>query len=86
VSSFHVKHVVFWCVELCSRQWVDSNYINCLNICLTKLIQMIKDRHIPHYILESRNLFYSKMTEKMSKEIVDVLSKYNTTHVFTIFT
>jgi hypothetical protein len=84
VSSFHVKHVVFWCVELCSCQWVDSNYINCLNICLTKLIQMIKDRHIPHYILESRNLFYSKMTEKMSKEIVDVLSKYNTTHVFTL--
>ena len=27
-----------WCVELCSCQWVDSNYINCLNICLTKLI------------------------------------------------
>ena len=84
VSSFHIKHVMFWCVELCSCQWVDSNYINCLNICLTKLIQMIKARHIPHYIIESRNLFYSKMTEKMSKEIVDVLSKYDTTHVFTL--
>jgi hypothetical protein len=45
---------------------------------------MIKARHIPHYIIESRNLFYSKMTEKMSKEIVDVLSKYDTTHVFTL--
>jgi hypothetical protein len=65
VSSFHIKHVLFWCVELCSCQWVDSNYINCLNICLTKLIQMIKVRHIPHYIIESRNLFNSKMTEKL---------------------
>ena len=46
---------------------------------------MIKARHIPHYIIESRNLFNSKMTEKMSKEIVDILSKYNTTHVFTLY-
>ena len=45
---------------------------------------MIKARHIPHYIIESRNLFNSKMTEKMSNEIVDVLSKYDTTHVFTL--
>jgi hypothetical protein len=82
VSSFHIKHVMFWCVELCSCQWVDSNYINCLNVCLTKLIEKIKARHIPHYIRESRNLFSSKMTETMSKEIVDVLSKYDTTHVF----
>ena len=79
------KACSIWCVELCSCQWVDSNYINCLNICLTKLIQMIKARHIPHYIIESRNMFNSKMTEKRSKEIVDVLSKYHTTtHVFTL--
>jgi hypothetical protein len=45
---------------------------------------MIKARHISHYIIESRNLFNSKMTEKMSKEIVDVLSNYDTTHVFTL--
>ena len=44
---------------------------------------MIKARYVPHYIIESRNLFNSKMTERMSKEIVDVLSKYDTTHVFT---
>jgi ABC-type multidrug transport system fused ATPase/permease subunit len=84
VSSFHIKHVLFWCVERCSCQWVDSNYINCLNICLTKLIEMIKARHISHYIIESRNLFNSKMTEKMSKEIIDVLGNYDTTHVFTL--
>ena len=84
VSSFHIKHVMFWCVEVCSCQWVDSNYINCLNVCLTKLIERINARHIPHYIIKSRNLFNSKMTEKMSKEIVDVLSKYDTTHVFTL--
>jgi hypothetical protein len=84
VSSFHIKHVMFWCVERCSCQWVDSNYINCLNICLAKLIEMIKARHISHYIIEGRNLFNSKMTEKMSKEIVDVLSNYDTTHVFTL--
>jgi len=45
---------------------------------------MIKARHIPHYIIESRNLFNSKITEKMSKEIVDVLSKYDTTDGFTL--
>jgi hypothetical protein len=84
VSSFHIKHVMLWCVESYSCHWVGSNYINCLNICLGKLIQKIKDRHIPHYIIESRNLFNSKMTEKMSREIVDVLSKYDTTHVFTL--
>ena len=84
VSSFHIKHVMFWCVELCSCQWVDSNYINCLNICLAQLIEMIKARHISHYIIKCRNLFNSKMTEKMSTEIVDVLSKYDTTHVFTL--
>jgi hypothetical protein len=43
---------------------------------------MIKARYIPHYIIESRNLFNSKMTETMSEEIVDILSKYDTTHVF----
>ena len=75
VSSFQIKHLMFWCVELCSRHWVDSNYINCLNICLTKMIEMIKARHIPYYIIESRNLFNSKMTEQMSTEIVDILSK-----------
>jgi hypothetical protein len=84
VSSFHIKHVMFWCVERFSCQWVDSDYINCLNICLTKLIEMIKDRHIPPYIIERRNLFNSKMTETMSMEIVDVLSKYDTTHVSTL--
>ena len=84
VSSFHIKHVMLWCVERFSCQWVDSNYINCLHKCLAKLIQMIKDRHIPHYIIESKNLFNSKMTEQMSKEIVDVLSNYDTTHVFTL--
>jgi hypothetical protein len=86
VSSFHIKHTMFWCVELCSCQWVYSNCINCLNICLTKLIEMIKTRHIPHYIIESRNLFNSQMTETMSNEIVDVLSKYDTTYVFTLDT
>jgi hypothetical protein len=86
VSSFHIKHVMFWCVERCSCQWVDLNYINCLNICLAQLIEMIKARHIPHYIIEGRNLFNSKMTEKMSTEIVDVLSKYDTTHVFRLDT
>ena len=45
---------------------------------------MIKARHISHYIIESTNLFYSKMIETMSKEIVDVLSKCDTTHVFTL--
>ena len=45
---------------------------------------MIKAGHIPHYIIECRNLFNSKMTEKMSKEIADVLSKHDTTHVFTL--
>ena len=84
VSSFHIKQVIFWCVELCSCQWEHSNYINCLNICLAKLIEMIKARHIPHYIIESRNVFNSKMTEKLSTEIVDVLSKYDTTHVFAL--
>jgi hypothetical protein len=84
VSSFHIKHVMFWCVERCSCQWVDSNYINCLNICLAKLIEMIKARHISHYIIQGRNLFNSKMTETMSKEIVDVLRNYDTTHVFTL--
>jgi hypothetical protein len=82
VSSFHIKHVIFWCVELCSCQWVDSNYINCLHICLSKLIQMIKARHIQHYIIESRNLFNSKMTEQMSNEIVKVLRKCDTTRIF----
>jgi hypothetical protein len=84
VSSFHIKHVIFWCVELCSCQWAYSNYINCANICLTKLIEMIKGRRIPHYIIESRNLFNSKLTEKMSKEIVDVLNKYDTIDVFAL--
>jgi hypothetical protein len=82
VSSFHIKHVIFWCVESCSFQWVDSNYIKCLNICLTKLIQKIKARHIQHYIIESRNLFNSKMTKQMSREIVDVLKNCDTTHIF----
>jgi hypothetical protein len=67
VSSFHIKHVMFWCVELCSCQWECSNYISCLNICLTKLIEMIKARNIPHYIIEGINLFNSKMTEKNVK-------------------
>jgi hypothetical protein len=45
---------------------------------------MIKARHIPHYIIKSKNLLNSKMTEKRSKEIVDVLSKYDTILVFTL--
>ena len=49
---------------------------------------MIKARRIPHYIIESRNLFNSKMTVTMSTEIVDVLSKYVTTdgtnHILTL--
>ena len=67
VSSFHIMHVMFWCVELWSFQWEHSNCINCFNLCLTELIQMIKARHIPHYILKSRNLFNSKLTEKNVK-------------------
>jgi hypothetical protein len=84
VSSFHIKQVIFWCVERCSCKWEHSNYINCLNICLANLIEMIKARHIPHYIIESRNVFNSKMTEDLSTEIVDVLSKYDTTDVFAL--
>ena len=82
VSSFHIKSVILWWVELSSCQWVYSNYINCLHICLAKLIQVIKARHISHYIIARRNLFNSKMTEKMSREIVDVLSKCDTTQIF----
>jgi hypothetical protein len=84
VSSFHIKHVLCWCVELFSCKWAYSNYINCVNMCLTKLREMIKGRHISHYIIESRNVFNSKLREKMSKEIVDVLSKYDTMHVFAL--
>ena len=43
---------------------------------------MIKARHIPHYIIDRRNLFNSKMNEQMSREIVDVLSKCDTTRIF----
>ena len=84
VSSFHIKHVIFWSVKRCSCQWAYSNYINCVNICLTELIERIKGRRIWHYIIERRNLFNSKLTEKMSKEIVEVLSKYDTIHVFAL--
>ena len=45
---------------------------------------MIKCRRIPHYIIENRNLFNSKLTEEMSNKIVDVLSKYDTIRVFTL--
>ena len=47
---------------------------------------MIKARHIPHYIIKSRNLFNSKLTETMSTEIVDVLSKFDMTRVFRLDT
>ena len=43
---------------------------------------MIKPRHNPHYIIQSRNLFNSKLTEQISKKVVNVLSKYDTRHVF----
>jgi hypothetical protein len=47
---------------------------------------MIEARHIPHHIIESRNLFDSKLTEQISKEVVDILSKYDTTDVFKLHT
>ena len=36
----------------------------------------------PNYIIESRNLLKSKMADKMSKGIIDVLRKYDTTYAF----
>jgi hypothetical protein len=41
-----------------------------------------KAKRIQHYIIESRNLFNSKMTKQMSKEIVDVLKNCDTTQIF----
>jgi hypothetical protein len=53
VSSFHIKHVIFWCVERCSCQWVESNYITCLKICLKMLIKIKEMRHCISLLLLS---------------------------------
>jgi hypothetical protein len=53
-----------------SYLFMTSATIDCLNICLAKLINMIKARHIPHYITENRNMFNSKMTEKYQRMLL----------------
>jgi hypothetical protein len=54
VSSFHIKHVMFWCVELYSCQWVYSNYID-------YTLQNIKTQTKAEFLLTSKRLIHKSL-------------------------
>ncbi|VDI40357.1 Hypothetical predicted protein [Mytilus galloprovincialis] len=66
LSSYCLKNLIFWCAEKETINWTYSNLIGCLQSCIQKLIKFVKEGYLPHYIIEERNLFNSKLTPSIS--------------------
>ncbi|CAG2219294.1 unnamed protein product [Mytilus edulis] len=66
LSSYCLKNLIFWCAEKEKLNWTNSNLIGCLQSCIQKLIKFLKEGYLPHYFIEERNLFNSKLTPTLS--------------------
>ncbi|XP_052089101.1 uncharacterized protein LOC127725830 [Mytilus californianus] len=69
LSSYCLKNLIFWCAEKENLNWSPSNLIGCLQSCIQKLIKFLRERYMPHYIIEERNLFNSKLTPILSTSL-----------------
>lgn len=58
LSSYHLKTLVFWLVEEFGiAYWNDHCLVDCLILCISRLILWAKDGYIPHYFIKQNNLF-----------------------------
>ncbi|CAC5402860.1 unnamed protein product [Mytilus coruscus] len=69
LSSYCLKNLIFWCAEKEKLNWIPSNLIVCLHSCIQKLIIFLSGKNLPHYIIEERNLFNSKLTDSLSTSL-----------------
>ena len=77
LSSFHLKTLVFWESEKGGLvRWQPGNLLQCLHLCLQRLLNSIKSLELPHYIFEKRNLLYSKFNDQtMKKRVIEMIGE-----------
>ncbi|XP_071133999.1 uncharacterized protein [Mytilus edulis] len=76
LSSYCLKNLIFWCAEKEKLNWIPSNLIVCLQGCIQKLIKYLRDGYLPHYLIKERNLFNSKLTDRLSTSLQDDLNYF----------
>ncbi|CAG2211388.1 unnamed protein product [Mytilus edulis] len=77
LSSYCMKNVIFWCAEGETVDWKVSNLVCCLKVCIRKLMFYLQENCLPHYIVEGRNLFNSKLKPDISKIVQNALLRLN---------
>ncbi|CAG2222087.1 unnamed protein product [Mytilus edulis] len=77
LSSYCMKNLIFWCAEGETVDWKVSNLVCCLKVCIRKLVFYLQENCLPHYIVEGRNLFSSKLKPDISKIVQNALLRSN---------
>ncbi len=57
ISTYHLKNIFFWeCENRENGFWREDNSSECLLSLLDRLVECLKERHLPHYIMPESNL------------------------------
>lgn len=72
LTSYHCKTCMFYIMETSpSNIWTSDNLVQCISMCLQKLLQWFKNGFIPSYFIPEENLW--KGNTDTRETIVDIL-------------
>ena len=56
--SFHLKHIFLRTIEETGGEmWIESRRAECMSKLFANLLKALRERHLPHYFVQSYNLF-----------------------------
>ena len=86
ITSYIMKNVIFWSVELTDwKEWCAANLIPLFMQCICRLRLWVSGRFMPNYFIGERNMFLlSELTPETTNKIVTLLSDIEQNAVRTV--
>ncbi|KAL3861275.1 hypothetical protein ACJMK2_007318 [Sinanodonta woodiana] len=74
ISSYHLKTLMFWTIEETDPiLWIPANLVQCIFLCLNRLVQCVDRAYCPSYFMPDENLFITKVTEENKGHVIAML-------------
>ncbi|MEW8544669.1 MAG: hypothetical protein AB2693_14175, partial [Candidatus Thiodiazotropha sp.] len=82
LSSYALKTMLFWFAEETDATlWKEEYLLNRTATCLSKFLEYVESRQLPHYISPTNNILLSKFQDSAThRKVIEFLSETHTWH------
>lgn len=86
ITSYHCKNVVFSVIETTEEcLWHPRNFVQCVNMCLLRLLQFVDNGYIPQYFIPENNLLKHKLNRTNRKKVANIIRSMLENHDYRYF-